>query len=122
MECRISYQFASLGYWAGEFLPRRKVFFPVKTHFFPLEGKIYISSGKTPNPNYNTISLCLSHNQPLRFVNYKSKHNLLINHQVSIHSHIVIYSVSLSVNKLYEFTIIYKTTIVSHTHNTCSIH
>ena len=47
----ISYQFALLGYcnpW--EFLPWKKVSFLVKTHFFPWEGKKYLSSGKKPNP------------------------------------------------------------------------
>jgi len=49
----LSYQFALLGYCISSeflpFLPRRKVFFPVKTHFFPLEGKKYFPSRK-PNP------------------------------------------------------------------------
>jgi len=35
---------------AWEFLPRRKGFFPVKTPFFPWEGKKCLSSGKKPNP------------------------------------------------------------------------
>ena len=42
-------------YWyhhwvSSQFLPGRKGFFTVKTHFFPCEGKKYLSSGKKPNP------------------------------------------------------------------------
>jgi len=37
----------------SQFIPRRKVFFPVKTHLFPWKRKKYLSSGKIPNPGWH---------------------------------------------------------------------
>jgi hypothetical protein len=45
---------------SSQFLPGRKGFFPVKTPFFPWEGKKYLSSGKKPNPDTNITLTSIS--------------------------------------------------------------